>query len=82
MAAEVGEKAADFTLPSDSWDNKVALESVRREGTVVLFVYPGDWSSVGTDQTGQLQEEIERYKEKGAKAMGIRVDSPWSLGVS
>ncbi len=26
MATEVGEKAPDFTLPSDSWDNKVSLE--------------------------------------------------------
>jgi peroxiredoxin len=42
MATEVGEKAPDFTLPSDSWDNKVSLE------------------------------------EKGARVLGISVDSPWS----
>ncbi len=78
MAPEVGEKAPDFTLPSDSWDNKVSLESVRREGPAVLFFYPGDWSSVCTDQMGQLQEEIGRFEEKGAKVMRISVDSPWS----
>ena len=78
MAAEVGERAPEFTLPSDSWDNKVSLESVRREGPVVLFFYPGDWSSVCTDQLEQLQKEVERFEEKGAKVLGVSVDSPWS----
>ncbi len=27
MAAEVGQKAPDFTLPTDSWDREVSLES-------------------------------------------------------
>jgi peroxiredoxin len=78
VAAEVGQKAPDFTLPSDSWDNKVSLDSARREGPVILFFYPGDWSSVCTDQMGQLQEEIGRFEEKGAMVLGISVDSPWS----
>lgn len=78
MSAEVGEKAPDFTLPSDSWENKVSLEEARREGPVVLFFYPGDWSSVCTDQMGQLQQEIGRFEEKGARVLGVSVDSPWS----
>lgn len=78
MAVEVGEKAPDFTLPADSWDNEVSLESVRREGPVVLFFYPGDWSSVCTDQMAQLQTEIGRFEEKGAKVLAISADSPWS----
>ena len=78
MAAEVGQKAPDFTLPGDSWENEVSLESARREGPVVLFFYPGDWSSVCTHQMGQLQQEIGRFEALGAKIMGISVDSPWS----
>lgn len=78
MAPEVGEKAPDFTLPSDSWENKVSLEETRREGPVVLFFYPGDWSSVCTDQMGQVQQEIGRFEKKGARVLGISVDSPWS----
>ena len=78
MAAEVGEKAPDFTLPSDDWENQVSLEEARSEGPVVLFFYPGDWSSVCTDQMGQLQEQIGRFGEKGATVLGISVDSPWS----
>ena len=78
MAAEVGQKAPDFTLPGDSRENKVSLESVRQEGPVVLLFYPGDWSSVCTDQMGQLQGEIGRFEEKGAKVLAVSVDSPWS----
>lgn len=78
MAAEVGQKAPDFTLPSDSWDNTVSLEEARREGPVVLFFYPGDWSRVCTDQMGQLQQGIGRFEEKGARILGMSVDSPWS----
>ncbi len=75
---EAGEKAPTFTLPSDSWENKVSLEETRREGPIVLFFYPGDWSSVCTDQMGQVQQEISRFEEKGARVLGIGVDSPWS----
>ncbi len=78
MAAEVGQEAPDFTLPSDSWENEVSLEEMRREGPVVVFFYPGDWSRVCTDQMGQLQQDIGRFEEKGAKILGISVDSPRS----
>lgn len=42
MAAEVGQKAPDFTLPTDSCDHEVSLESARQEGPVVLLFYHGD----------------------------------------
>ncbi len=73
--AAVGEKAPDFTLPSDSWDQEVSLEEARREGPVVLF-YPGDWSSVCMDQGGQVQQEISSFEEKGARVLATSVDSP------
>jgi peroxiredoxin len=78
VAADVGQTAPDFSLPSDSWDNKVSLEETRREEPVVLFFYPGDWSSVCTDQMGHLQQEIERFEEKGARVLAVSADSPWS----
>lgn len=78
MAAEVGERAPEFSLPTDTWENEVSLENARREGPVVLFFYPGDWSSVCTDQMSHLQDEIGRFREKGANVLGISADSPWS----
>jgi len=56
----------------------VSQESARREGPVVLFFYPGDWSSVCTHRIGLLQEEIEHFGEKYATVLGVGVDSPWS----
>lgn len=78
MAAEVGEKAPNFELPSDDWDHRVSLDDARRDGPVVLFFYPGDWSSVCTDQMSRVQEEIGRFEEAGATVMGVSADTPWS----
>lgn len=78
MPVEVGDKAPDFTLPSDAWDKKVSLVDFTREGPVALFFYPGDWSSVCTDQLGQLQAEMERFDELGAKVVAVSADTPWS----
>ena len=78
MSLEVGDKAPGFALPSKSWGESVALEDFTQEGPVVLFFYPGDWSSVCTDQMQQLQEQAGRFEEKGAKVLAISADTPWS----
>lgn len=78
MSVEVGDKAPSFALPAKSWDESVSLQESTEEGPVVLFFYPGDWSSVCTDQMGQLQEQIERFEEHGAKVLAISADTPWS----
>ena len=78
MAVEVGDRAPGFALPSKSWNESVVLEDCTEEGPVVLFFYPGDWSSVCTDQMGQLQERMDRFEEKGAKVLAVSADTPWS----
>lgn len=78
MAVDVGDKAPGFALPSKSWDESVSLQDLTEEGPVVLFFYPGDWSSVCTDQMGQLQEQMDRFEEKSAKVLAISADTPWS----
>jgi peroxiredoxin len=77
VTTDIGEKTPNFPLPSDSWENKTSLEETRQEGPVVLFFYPGDWSNVCTDEMGQLQQQIGRFEEKGARVVGLSVDSPW-----
>jgi peroxiredoxin len=77
VATDIGEKTPDFTLPSDSWENKASLVETRQEGPVVLFFYPGDWSNVCTEDMGQLQQQIGRFEEKGARVVELSVDSPW-----
>lgn len=78
MSAEVGEKAPGFDLPADAWENKVSLENLISDGPVALFFYPGDWSSVCTDQMGQLEAAKGLFEREGAKVAAISVDSPWS----
>jgi len=78
MPVEVGEKAPDFRLPSDDWKNTISLGDCTKDGPVALFFYPGDWSSVCTDQMGQLQAALERFEEKGAKVLAVSADTPWS----
>lgn len=78
MTVEVADRAPNFALPYKSWDESVALEYYTKERPVVLFFYPGDWSSVCTDQMGQLQKEIGRFEEKGAKVLAISAATPWS----
>ena len=41
-----------------------------------MFFYPGHWSRVCTDQMDQLQQQLGRFEEIGAKIMGISVGSP------
>ncbi len=76
MTAEVGEKAPDFTLPKDDWENTVSLKDYTKRGPVTLF-YPGDWSSACTDQMGELQAQMGRF-EKDASVLAVSADSPWS----
>ncbi|CAN5910484.1 peroxiredoxin [soil metagenome] len=78
MAVDVGDRAPGFELAANSWDEIVALDDVSDKGPVVLFFYPGDWSSVCTDQMGRIQERIGHFEEKGAKVLAISADTPWS----
>ena len=78
MAKEVGDKAPEFTLPTDDWESTASLGEYTQEGPVALFFYPGDWSSVCTDQMSRIQEDMGRFEERGVKVLAISADSPWS----
>lgn len=78
MAAEVGEKAPDSTLPADDWENTVSLEDYTKGGPVALFFYPGDWSSGCTGQMEELQAQMGRFEEKGAPVLAVSADSSGS----
>lgn len=78
MAVEVGERAPDFKLPTDDWGEEASLGELTQSGPLVLFFYPGDWSSVCSDQLSVVQGEMERFTERGASVAAVSVDSPWS----
>lgn len=78
MSAEVGDKAPGFTLPTDSWEREVSLGDFTKDGPVVLFFYPGDWSSVCTDQMEVIQDHLSEFERLGVGVLAVSVDSPWS----
>lgn len=78
MSAEIGKKAPLFTLPADSWDREVSLQEKIEDGPVVLFFYPGDWSSVCTDQLEVIEDHLPQFQERNASVVAVSVDSPWS----
>jgi peroxiredoxin len=70
---EPGARAPDFTLP-DQDGNDVSLADFAG-GKLVIAFYPGDFSSVCTDQLGVYQEVIGEIEDRGASIVGISVDS-------
>jgi peroxiredoxin len=70
---EPGEPAPDFTL-RDQDGRRVSLSGFRGE-TVVLVFYPADFSPVCTDQLNVYQEVLAELEQRGAKLLGISVDS-------
>jgi peroxiredoxin len=73
---EAGQPASEFTLP-DQDGNKVSLSDFRGQ-TVVLVFYPLDFSPACTDQLSVYQQVIGEVEQKGAKLIGISVDSAFS----
>jgi peroxiredoxin len=72
---EPGTKAPDFSLP-DQDGNEVSLSDFAGQKLVLCF-YPLDFSPVCTDQLSLYQEVLEELETKGAKLVGISVDSAY-----
>ena len=70
---EAGTKAPDFSLP-DQAGKHVSLEDFAGRKVLLVF-YPGDFSSVCTDQLSLYQEVLGEIESKGAALVGISVDS-------
>jgi peroxiredoxin len=72
---QVGTSAPDFSLPVSS-SERVSLSGL--SGPVVLIFYPNDWSPVCGDELSMFEEAKGLFVERGARLIGIAVDSFWS----
>ena len=72
---EAGAKAPDFSLP-DQDGNQVSLSDFAGQKLVLAF-YPLDFSPVCTDQLSLYQEVLADLEARGAKLVGISVDSAY-----
>ena len=72
----VGDKAPRFKLPTDG-GGKMALSDLKGE-TVVLYFYPKDATSGCTKEALAFSKDARRFRNAGARIIGISKDSPAS----
>jgi peroxiredoxin Q/BCP len=71
---DVGSKAPDFTLPSQS-GQMLSLNDFIGEKPVVLFFYPKDDTPGCTKQACVFRDNYEVFKKRDAEVIGISSDS-------
>jgi peroxiredoxin Q/BCP len=74
LTVKVGDKAPDFTLPSQLGDN-VTLSEYFGKKNVVLFFYPKDESPGCTREACTFRDNYEELTSLGAEVIGISSQS-------
>ena len=70
MAVKVGDKAQDFTLPSQMGDN-VTLSEFFGKKNIVLYFYPKDESPGCTREACSFRDSYEELTNLGAEVLGV-----------
>ncbi len=70
MAVQVGDKAPDFTLPSQMGD-KVMLSEFLGKMNVVLYFYPKDESPGCTKEACSFRDSYNDFVDLGAQVLGV-----------
>jgi thioredoxin-dependent peroxiredoxin len=70
LAVQVGDKAPDFTLPSQMGDN-VTLSEYLGKKNVVLYFYPKDETIGCTKEACAFRDSYEVFTGLGAEVLGI-----------
>jgi len=71
---QAGDKAPDFTLPSQAGE-QVKLSDRLGERTVVLYFYPKDETPGCTKEACGFRDSYEVFTEAGADVIGVSSDS-------
>ncbi len=70
MAVQVGDKAPDFTLPSQMGD-EVTLSEFFGKKNVVLYFYPKDESLGCTKEACAFRDSYQVFADLGAEVLGV-----------
>jgi thioredoxin-dependent peroxiredoxin len=73
MSLDIGDKAPDFTLPTDG-DGSVTLSKLKGKN-VVLYFYPKDDTTGCTAEACAFRDTFPRFKKLDAAVIGISRDS-------
>jgi len=71
---QAGDKAPDFTLPSQSGD-QVRLQDRLGERVVVLYFYPKDNTPGCTTEAMAFRDHYDEFRALGADVVGVSRDS-------
>jgi peroxiredoxin Q/BCP len=74
MGVKVGDKAPDFTLPSQMGDN-VTLSEFFGKKNVVLYFYPKDESRGCTKEACSFRDSYDVFTGLGAEVLGVSSQS-------
>ncbi len=77
MAADVGSKAPDFTLPNQDRE-PVSLSSAAGKNLVLAF-FPAAFTSVCTKELCHFRDSLATLNKANAVVYGISVDTPFAL---
>jgi peroxiredoxin Q/BCP len=72
---KIGDRAPDFSLPSQS-GKTVSLQDFLGKKCVVLYFYPKDDTPGCTAESCAFRDRYEVLQEAGAEVIGISADSP------
>lgn len=70
LTVKVGDKAPDFTLPSQMGDN-VTLSEFFGKKNVVLYFYPKDETAGCTKEACSFRDSYEELTNLGAEVLGV-----------
>ena len=70
MTVRVGDKAPDFTLPSQMGDNVTLSEFIGKKN-VVLYFYPKDETPGCTTEACTFRDSYEELTRLGAEVLGV-----------
>jgi thioredoxin-dependent peroxiredoxin len=70
LTVKVGDKAPDFTLPSQMGDN-VTLSEFLGKKNVVLYFYPKDETAGCTKEACTFRDSYEELTNLGAEVLGV-----------
>ena len=76
MSLEIGDKAPDFTLPTDG-GGKVSLKELKGKA-VILYFYPKDDTTGCTAEACGFRDALPNFGKTGAAVIGVSKDSPAS----
>lgn len=74
MTIKIGDRAPEFTLPSQDGTN-INLANFLGKKSIVIYFYPKDDTPGCTKESCAFRDSYEIFKEVGAEVIGISADS-------